>query len=195
MKKGSDVNRKGCPNSNALNQLVLYAWDADFAAYLVRQGCWLQATARDQETLLESAASVNNCEAIAFLLAQGIEQGSIGKALCWAIIYNAVDAVRCLLANGADIAAMYAGCKGVEKSLYHMVLAWDNRGSRQAMIRVLLEAGVDFKQPPARAITLGLEKTKRSPYDYACEKRQAQPEHTFMQENLALVDQWVMLKA
>ncbi|GAA0077049.1 hypothetical protein UT300005_14270 [Clostridium sp. CTA-5] len=188
IEKGSNINRKGCQNRNALNQLICYSWNKSFAEYLLSKGCIINATARHKETLLESAASFNNREVISFLLSNGIDSSSMNKALCWAIIYNSVDAVRCLLENGADLEDMYTNCKGIERSLYHNILALNNRGSRMDIIKLLFGVGVDFKKTPVRAVTLGLEKTKLSPYDYAKEKLQKYPESTFIQENLSFVD-------
>lgn len=45
IERGSDVNKKGCQNRHALSQLILYAWDHDFAHYLVGRGCHVNQTA------------------------------------------------------------------------------------------------------------------------------------------------------
>lgn len=189
IEKGANVNKKGCQNRNALSQLILHAWDKNFAEFLVEHGCLVSATSVDKVSTLQDAAETNNCDAISFLLENGVEPIHMSKSLCWAIIYNASDAIRCLIECGADLDKMYESCKGVEKSIYHDTLVLDNRGDRRETIKILVGAGVDFKAVPARAITtLILEKTKLSPYDYAWEHLSKHPEKTFIANNLKLID-------
>ena len=189
IEKGANVNKKGCQNRNALSQLILYDWDKNFAEFLVKRGCLVNATAIDKVSTLQNAAESNNCEAISFLLKNGVDSTHMSKSLCWAIIYNASDAIRCLIECGADLDKMYEGCKGVEKSIYHDTLVLDNRGDRTETIKILISAGVDFKSVPARAInTLISEKTKLSPYDYAHQHLSKYPEKTFIANNLKMID-------
>lgn len=195
IEKGSDINKKGCQNRNALNQLIFYSWNEDFAQYLINKGCLINATARDGESLLQSAAVNNNTQAIQFLLSQGIDKAFLDKSLCWSIIYNLVDATGCLLNNGANLENMYLACKGIEKSLYHDTVSAGNRGSRQEMIKLLHDEGVDFKKAPARPISTYLEKTKLSPYDYAKERLSKFPQLTFIQDNIDLIDRLLSDKA
>ena len=195
IEKGSDINKKGCQNRNALSQLILYSWDKAFATYLLDKGCLVNATSRDKESLLGDAAAKNNTEAMNFLFEHGIDKSYMNPAMCWAIIYNATGAVRLFLQMGADLNEMYASCKGVEKSLYHDMLALNNRGSREEMIRLLVDAGVDFKQTPQRPISVGLDKTKLSPYDYAIERSERFPELSdFISTNITLLDQLIAVK-
>ena len=195
IEKGSDINKKGCQNRNALSQLILYSWDKTFAEYLLEKGCLINATSRDKETLLGDASAQNNIEAMNFLFEHGIDKSDMNRAMCWAIIYNSTEAVRLFLNMGADLNEMYSSCKGIEKSLFHDCLALNNRGSRTGMIQLLFDAGVNFKQAPQRAISIGLNKTKLSPYDYAIEQSKQFPDLSdFISENLALVDRLIASK-
>ena len=137
IEKGSDINKKGCQNRNALSQLILYSWDKTFAEYLLEKGCLINATSRDKETLLGDASAQNNIEAMNFLFEHGIDKSDMNRAMCWAIIYNSTEAVRLFLNMGADLNEMYSSCKGIEKSLFHDCLALNNRGSRTGMIQLL----------------------------------------------------------
>ena len=74
IEKGSDINKKGCQNRNALSQLILYSWDKTFAEYLLEKGCLINATSRDKETLLGDASAQNNIEAMNFLFEHGIDK-------------------------------------------------------------------------------------------------------------------------
>lgn len=189
IEKGSDINKKGCQNRNALSQLISYSWDKAFAEYLVNKGCLINTTSRDKETLLGDAAAWNNTEAMNFLFEHGIDKSYMNNAMCWSIIYNSTQAVRLFLNMGADLDEMYSLCKGIEKSLYHGVLAVNNRGNRSEMITLLFNAGVDFRQTPQRPVSVGLDKTKLSPYDYAIEKAKKFPgESDFISANINLVD-------
>lgn len=191
IEKGANVNKKGCQNRNALSQLILYAWDKDFAEFLVEKGCLVNSTSVDKTPLLEDAAITNNCDAIAFLLKNGIDLANLNKSLCFAIIYNAPKAISYLIELGADLDSMYKSCKGVYKSLYHDILVLDNRGDRRETIKILLEAGADFKMEPVRVVTtLTLEKTKLSPYEYAKERLSKYPENTFIAKNLELIEEY-----
>lgn len=195
IEKGSDINKKGCQNRNAFSQLILYSWDKTFAEYLLHRGCSINTTSRDKETLLGDAAAQNNIEAMNFLFEHGINKSDMNRAMCWAIIYNSTEAVRLFLNMGADLDEMYSSCKGIEKSLFHDCLALNNRGSRTEMIQLLLDAGTDFKQTPERAISIGLNKTKLSPYDYAIERAKQFPDLSdFISANIALVDRLIASK-
>ncbi|MCD8177348.1 MAG: ankyrin repeat domain-containing protein [Tannerellaceae bacterium] len=175
IEKGSDINKKGCQNRNALSQLILYSWDKPFAEYLFTKGCLINATATDKQTLLGDAAAKNNREAMDFLFEHGVDKSYINKAMCWAIIHNSTEAVRLFLERGADLNEMYAACKGIEKSLYHQVLTLKKHGSREEMIKLLFRVGIDFRKAPERPVSVGLEKTKLSPYDYAIEQTKLFP--------------------
>lgn len=189
IERGANVNKKGCQNRNALSQLILYGWDKNFAEFLVEKGCLVNSTSVDKISLLEDAVITNNCDAISFLLKNGVDLANLNKSLCFAITYNAPKAISYLIQCGGDLDLMYKSCKGVYKSLYHDTLVLDNRGDRRETIKILLEAGVDFKIAPVRAITtLTLEKTKLSPYKYAKEQLSKYPEKTFISKNLELID-------
>lgn len=190
LEKGADVNKKGCQNRNSLSQHILYSWNLPFANYLLKKGCLINTTSQDKISLLSDAASKNSIEAVEFLFENGIDKSYINSALCWAIIYNSSQAVQLFLEMGANLDEMYAGCKGIEKALYHNCLAMDNRGSKDELIRLLIGAGIDFKQIPQRAISVGIEKTKLSPYDYALEYVNKYPGISdFVNHNIKLVDE------
>lgn len=192
IEKGSNVNKKGVQNRGAFSQLILYSWDKDFAEYLLAKGYLINATAQDKQSLLGDAAARNNIEAMNFLFENGIDRSYMNKAMCWAIIYNSTETVRTFLEMGVDLSEMYSLAKGIEKSLYHNMLAMDNRGSRKEMITLLFGAGVDFKLAPDRAVTLGLDKTKLSPYDYAIERKQKYPGlGEFVSANLSVIDKLI----
>lgn len=189
LEKESDVNKKGCQNRNSLSQLILYSWNLSFAEYLVGKGCIINTTSQDKISLLRDAAGKNNTEALHFLIEKGIEKSYMNNAMCWSIIYNSTQALRSFLEMGADLNTMYDSCKGIEKSLYHGCLASNSRGDRTEMIQLLIEAGVNFKQIPQRAVSLGIDKTKLSPYDYAIAQANKYPDHSeFIMRNIALID-------
>ena len=185
IEKGADVNKKGCQNRHSLSKLILYSWDESFAKYLLQKGCDINQTAIDKQSLLSDAASSNNKNAIDFLLANGISREYFHSALCWAIIHNAVDAVGCLLDSGADLDAMYAACKGIEKGLYHTVISRKGYG---AMINLLIKKGIDFNKAPERTVVVGINKTKLSPIEYAKELLAKFPDATYILDNLKIVE-------
>jgi ankyrin repeat protein len=186
IEKGSNINKKGCQNRNALSQLILYSWDRAFAKYLLDKGCGVNQTAIDKQSLLSDAASSNNSDAIDFLLENGIDKSYFSSALCWAIIHGKTDAVKLLLERGADLDAMYASCKGIEKGLYHITAT---RKDRMDMIRLLAAEGVDFKKTPERAVVVGLDKSKLSPFDYAKEHFQKWPDAVYIAENIKVMEE------
>lgn len=187
IEKGANVNKKGCQNRHALSQLILYAWDTEFAKYLLEKGCDINQKSIDKGTLLGDAASSDNQKAIDFLLKNGIDKNYFNSALCWAIIHKSVDAVRLLLNNGGNFDEMYAQCKGIEKGLYHIVA----RGSLHTnMLKLLLEKGIDFTEIPTRAVVVGLDKTKLSPIDYIKEELRLFPEATFLQKHIEIIENY-----
>jgi ankyrin repeat protein len=186
IEKGADVNKKGCQNRHALSKLILYSWDISFARYLFQKGCDINQTAIDKCSLLNDAASSNNKEAIDFLLANGIKREYLNSAVCWAIIHNAVDSVRLLLDSGADLNEMYTSCKGIEKGLYHTAIT---REGRDNMIRSLIDRGIDFKAVPERAVVVGIDKTKLSPFEFAKEKLQKWPAEKYINDYIEIVEQ------
>lgn len=185
IEKGSDINKKGCQNRNALSQLICYSWNREFADYLVSKGCDISQTSRDQYSLLNDAAYSNNADAIDFLLKHGIDKSSFNSALCWAILKNAHDAVRFLLDQGVDLKDMYASCKGLEKGLYHAAATHENG---TALIKLLMARGVDFSKVPERPVVTGLDKTKLSPLDYAKERLEKWPAATYLVENIQVMN-------
>jgi ankyrin repeat protein len=187
IEKGSDIHRKGCQNRNALSQLICFAWDKDFARWLLDKGLDIQETARDKISLLRDAASVNNADAIDFLLENGIDRSAIPSALCWGIIHNKPDAVERLLQRGANLTEMYARCKGIEKSLYHRALTRVKAGQ---LIKLLLANGVDFTQVPARPLSLGVDKTKLSPLAYAKEQYEKWG-NDYVKDNIETVESYL----
>ena len=186
IEKGADVNKKGCQNRHSLSKLILYAWDMSFAHYLLQKGCDINQTAIDKQSLLSDAASSNNKEAIDFLLANGIKKEYANSAVCWGIIHNSVDSVRILLDSGVDLNEVYASCKGIEKSMYHTAI---ERKGYDRMVRLLIEKGVDFKAIPERAVVVGIDKTKLSPFEFAKEKLQKWPSEIYINDHLDIVEQ------
>ena len=186
IEKGADVNKKGCQNRHSLSKLILYSWDISFAHYLLGKGCDINQTAIDKQSLLGDAASSNNKEAIDFLLANGIKREYFNSALCWAIIHNSVDSVRLLLDSGADLSEMYASCKGIEKGLYHIAIT---RKGYDKMVRLLIDRGIDFKAVPERAVVVGLDRTKLSPFEFAKEHLQKWSEAKYINDNIKIVEQ------
>lgn len=180
IERGSDVNKKGCQNRHALSQLILFAWDRDFAQYLVSRGCHVNQTALDQQNLLGDAAGINNADAIEFLLANGVERTFCDGAVRHAVVHNGVAALRTLLAHGASLGDMYAG-KGIEKSTYH----WATREGAGEMIALLKRHGVDFGQAPARAVVVGIDSTKLSPLEHAKAKLAQWPDAGYLRDNIA----------
>ena len=185
IEKEADVNKKGCQNRHALSKLILYAWNMPFAYYLLQKGCDINQTAIDKQSLLNDAASTNNREAIDFLLANDIKKEYLNSALCWAIIHNAVGSVRLLLDSGADLHEMYTSCKGIEKGLYHIAIT---RKGYDKMIYLLIERGINFKAVPEKAVVVGIDKTKLSPFEFAKEKLQKWPTGTYINEHLEIVN-------
>jgi len=186
IENGADVNKKGCQNRHSFSKLILFSWDISFAKYLLQKGCDINQTAIDKQSLLSDAASSNNEEALKFLLTNGINRAYLNSALCWAIIRNAVDSVRLLLDNGGDLNEMYASCKGIEKGLYHTVI---ERKGYDKMLCLLIEKGIDFKATPERAVVVGIDKSKLSPFEYAKEKLQKWPTLIFINDYLKIVEQ------
>ncbi|HGM5491682.1 TPA: ankyrin repeat domain-containing protein [Serratia fonticola] len=164
IEQGSDINQKGCQNRHALNQLICYAWDREFAEYLLGKGCDILQTSRDGYSMLNDAACSNNTDAIDFLMKNGIDKSALNSALCWAILKNAPEATRYLLDQGSSLEEMYAATKGLEKGLYHTLATKENGTD---LIKLLISHGVDFNKPPQRAVVVGIDKTKLSPLEYA----------------------------
>ncbi len=185
IEKGADVNKKGCQNRHALSKLILYSWNLPFAHYLLKKGCDINQTAIDKQSLLSDAASSNNKEAIDFLFANGIKREYLNSATCWAIMHNAVDSVRLLLDSGTDLNEMYSSCKGIEKGLYHIIIA---RKGYDKMVRLLIDRGVDFEAIPQRAVVVGIDKTKLSPLEFAKEKLQKWPAETYIIDHINIVE-------
>lgn len=184
IEKGSDINKKGCQSRHALNQLICYSWDRDFAHYLLSQGCDINQTSRDKYDLLNIAACNNNTDALDFLLSNGINQTGIHSALCWGILKNSVEAVSLLLQRGASLTAMYPELKGLEKGVYHQAAV---KESGEAMLALLSDAGIDFSLPPERAVVVGLEKTKLSPLEYAKAQLTAWPQSLWLNHNIKMM--------
>ena len=185
IERGANVQKKGQQKRNALSLLILYSWSKDFADFLLQKGCEINTTARDKQSLLSDAASCNNEEAIEFLLEHGIEEKYMAGALCWAIIHNSPDSVELLLTKGASLEEMYVRCKGIEKGLYHTTMV---RKDRRKLVELLIKSGVNFEEIPKRAVVVGLEKTKLSPYAYALERLSKFPESRYIHENVLLVE-------
>ncbi|MHC6202476.1 ankyrin repeat domain-containing protein [Breznakiellaceae bacterium SP9] len=186
LEKGSNINKKGCQNRNALSLLILYSWNRDFAEYLLNKGCDINHLSIDKQSLLSDGASANNEDALGFLLEHGISRSFLNSALCWAIIHNSVDAVKLLLDKGADLDEMYASCKGIEKGLYHTTATGENR---TALLKLLISRGVDFKKAPERAVVVDIDKSKLSPLDYAKEHFQKWPDAQYIMENINTIEQ------
>ena len=184
LEKGSNPTRKGCQNRDALNKLVLYAWDRDFADYLLTLGLDVNATAVDKQSLLDSAASINNVDAVDWLLAHGANPDRLNDALSDAIWYNAVDAAALLLDKGADLDAMCAAAKAIRKSIYHWTAISEHRGP---LLRFLIAHGVDFTKAPPRPVSATTGPTKLSPLDYAEERLGLFPQAKHIAENIAVI--------
>jgi len=185
LEKGSNPTRKGCQNRDALNKLVLCAWDRDFADYLLTLGLDVNTTAVDKQNLLGDAASINNVDAIDWLLAHGANPDHLNDALSGAIWYNAVDAAALLLDKGADLDAMYAAAKAIRKSIYHWTAISEHRGP---MIRFLIARGVDFSKVPPRPVSATTGTTKLCPLDYAKERLGLFPQAKHIAENIAVIE-------
>ena len=191
LEKGSNINKKGCQNRNALSQLIFYSWNRNFAKHLLEKGLDINQTAIDKQNLLGDAASSNNGDAIDFLLENGIDRNHFNSALCWAIIHNSVDAVKLLLDRGADLDKMYASCKGLEKGLYHITVS---RQKRADMIKLLIERGVDFEKAPERSVVINLDKTKLSPLDFAKEHFEKWADATYIADNIKIIEEEILAK-
>ena len=153
---------------------------------MLRKGCGINQTARDKCSLLSDVASSNNEDVIDFLLENRIDKSYLSSSTCWAIIHGCADAVKLLLNKGADLDAMYASCKGLEKGLYHITAT---REGREDMIRLLASAGVDFKKTPNRAIVIGLDKTNLSPLDFAKKQFGKWPDATYIADNIKTIEE------
>ena len=184
LEKGSDISKKGCQNRNALSQLISYAWDRNFAQYLVDQGCDVAQTSRDNFSMLNDAACLNNTDAIDFLLQFPVESAHLQSALCWGIIKNAPAAVQKLLEKGANLAEMYATRKGLEKGVFHLAALQENGVE---LIRLLIQHGIDFSAAPERATVVRLDKTKLSPLDYAKAHLEKWPSTTYLVRNIEAI--------
>ena len=134
--------------------------------------------------MLGNAAGVNNVDAIEFLLAREVDRGYLDSALREAILHNGVAAARMLLAHGARLGDMYGG-KGLQRSTYHFVAT---RNHRAEMIALLQAQGVDFRQAPDRAVTVGVGTTKLSPLDYAKEVLSRWPGEAHLHPNIAAME-------
>ncbi|CAI1752203.1 Ribulose-5-phosphate 4-epimerase and related epimerases and aldolases [Serratia fonticola] len=184
--KGSDINKKGCQNRHALSQLICYAWDREFAEYLVSEGCDILQTSRDGYSMLNDAACSNNTDAIDFLLKNGIDKFNLNSALCWAILKNASEATRYLLDQGTSLEEMYAATKGLKKGLYHTVATKENGTN---LIKLLIKHGVDFSKPSERAVVVGMDKTKLSPLEYAKAHFTKWPAAVYLAENIRVMEE------
>lgn len=189
IEKGSDVNKKGCQYRAALSQLICFSWDRNFAEYLLEKGSEINQVARDKQSLLSDAASLNLPEAIDFLLEKGIDRSHFNSALCWSIIHNGVDAATVLMDRGANLEEMYASCKGIEKGLYHTIAT---RKGYDQMIRLLIGKGVNFDKTPDRAVVIGLDKTKLSPLAHAKQHLEKWPGETYLLEHIRIMENHVV---
>lgn len=181
LEKGSDITKKGCQNRNVLSQLICYAWDRDFANYLVSLGCNPSHTSRDNYSLLNDAACLNNADAIDFLLQYPVDPAHLNSALCWGMIKNAPAAVTLLLEKGANLHEMHASRKGLEKGVYHLAALHENG---EELLSLLIRHGIDFSIAPDRATVVRLDKTKLSPLDYAIAHLEKWPEARYLARNI-----------
>ncbi|AHG22919.1 hypothetical protein Z042_19300 [Chania multitudinisentens RB-25] len=186
IEKGSDINKKGCQNRHALNQLICYAWNREFAEYLLSKGCDILQTSRDGYSMLNDATCSNNTDAIDFLLKHGVDKSDLNSALCWAILKNACEATRYILAQGTSLEEMYAATKGLEKGLYHTIATKENSTD---LIKLLIKHGVDFSKLPERAVVVGIDKTKLSPLEYAKAHFTKWPAAVYLADNIRVIEE------
>ncbi len=190
IERGTDVNAQGSHRYTALHYLMFRtSWNKDFAEYLLQKGADINSFAWDKEQPIMTAAGYGCMEGLQFLLDHGANTDRLPLACGWALSAGRTEIARFLFERGVTPEEIIAQGQGIEKGCIHRAATSFGVWKENSPMVELLCQYVDVKKAPKRQIMIMGEATKLSPLDYAKELFAQNPQYTYLQKHIEVMEQ------
>ena len=136
-----------------------------------------------------TAAGYGCMEGLQFLLDHGANTDRLPLACGWALSAGRTEIARFLFERGVTPEEIIAQGQGIEKGCIHRAATSFGVWKENSPMVELLCQYVDVKKAPKRQIMIMGEATKLSPLDYAKELFTQNPQYTYLQKHIEVMEQ------